>query len=73
MVGVVSSAIAAFFYVRVIVLMYFSEPSGAATTVAVPSALMTVALTIGVAMTVLLGVFPQPVLDLAAHSAAFVR
>jgi NADH-quinone oxidoreductase subunit N len=71
-VGVVSSAIAAFFYVRVIVLMYFSEPSGDATTVAVPSALMTVALTIGVAMTVLLGVFPQPVLDLAAHSAAFV-
>jgi NADH-quinone oxidoreductase subunit N len=72
-VGVVSSAIAAFFYVRVIVLMYFSEPTGDATTVAVPSALMTVALTIGVAMTVLLGVFPQPVLDLAAQSAAFVR
>jgi NADH-quinone oxidoreductase subunit N len=71
-VGVVSSAIAAFFYVRVIVLMYFSEPSGDATTVAVPSALMTVVLTIGVAMTVLLGVFPQPVLDLAAHSAVFV-
>ena len=35
-VGVVSSAIAAFFYVRVIVLMYFSEPTGDATTVAVP-------------------------------------
>jgi NADH-quinone oxidoreductase subunit N len=71
-VGVVSSAIAAFFYVRVIVLMYFSEPTGDATTVAIPSAMMTVALTIGVAMTVLLGVFPQPVLDLAAHSATFV-
>ena len=71
-VGVVSSAIAAFFYVRVIVLMYFSEPSGDATTVAVPSAMMTVALTIGVAVTVVLGVFPQPVLDLAAHSATFV-
>jgi NADH-quinone oxidoreductase subunit N len=71
-VGVVSSAIAAFFYVRVIVLMYFSEPSGDGTTVAIPSALMTVALTIGVAVTVILGVFPQPVLDLAAHSAVFV-
>jgi NADH-quinone oxidoreductase subunit N len=71
-VGVVSSAIAAFFYVRVIVLMYFSEPSGDATTVAIPSAATTVALTIGVAMTVLLGVFPQPVLDLAAHSSVFV-
>jgi len=52
-VAVLCSAIAAFFYVRVIVLMYFSEPSGDATTVAVPSALMTVALTIGVAMTAL--------------------
>jgi NADH-quinone oxidoreductase subunit N len=71
-VGVIASAIAAFFYVRVIVLMYFSEPSGDATTVAIPSAMMTVALTIGAAMTVILGVFPQPVLDLAAHSALFV-
>ena len=71
-VGVVASAVAAFFYVRVIVLMYFSEPTGDATTVAIPSAMMTVALTIGVAMTVILGVFPQPVLDLAAHSALFV-
>ncbi|MFL6101411.1 MAG: NADH-quinone oxidoreductase subunit NuoN [Actinomycetales bacterium] len=71
-VGVVASAIAAFFYVRVIVLMYFSEPTGDATTVAIPSAMMTVALTIGVAMTVILGVFPQPVLDLASHSALFV-
>jgi NADH-quinone oxidoreductase subunit N len=71
-VGVIASAIAAFFYVRVIVLMYFSEPTGDATTVAIPSAMMTVALTIGVAMTVILGVFPQPVLDLASHSALFV-
>jgi len=71
-VGVIASAVAAFFYVRVIVLMYFSEPSGDATTVAIPSAMTTVALTIGVAMTVILGVFPQPVLDLAAHSSLFV-
>ena len=27
-VGVLASAVAAFFYVRVIVLMYFSEPTG---------------------------------------------
>jgi NADH-quinone oxidoreductase subunit N len=71
-IGVLASAIAAFFYVRVIVLMYFSEPTGDATTVAVPSAMTTVALTIGVAVTVILGVFPQPVLDLAAHPALFV-
>ena len=36
-VGVLASAIAAFFYVRVIVLMYFSEPAGEATHVVAPS------------------------------------
>ena len=37
-VGVLASAIAVFFYVRVIVLMYFSEPVGDATGVVAPSA-----------------------------------
>ena len=35
-VGAVFSAVAAFFYVRVIVLMYFSDPPEDAPTVAVP-------------------------------------
>ncbi|NEE51135.1 NADH-quinone oxidoreductase subunit N, partial [Streptomyces sp. SID8455] len=38
-VGVISSAIAAFFYIRVIVLMFFSEPKADGPTVAVPSPL----------------------------------
>lgn len=36
-VGVISSAIAAFFYIRVIVLMFFSEPKPDGPSVAVPS------------------------------------
>jgi NADH-quinone oxidoreductase subunit N len=74
-VGVVSSAIAAFFYVRVIVLMFFSEPAADGPTVAVPSAGTAAVVALAAAATVVLGVFPQPVLDLAdaAASGLFVR
>jgi NADH-quinone oxidoreductase subunit N len=72
-VAVVTSAIAAFFYVRVIVLMFFSEPSADGPTVVVPSILTTGAVAAGVAFTVVLGVLPQPVLDLADRAALFVR
>ncbi|MFH8789651.1 NADH-quinone oxidoreductase subunit NuoN [Streptomyces roseoverticillatus] len=72
-VGVVSSAIAAFFYVRVIVLMFFSEPKEDGPTVAVPSPLTSSAIAIGVAVTLALGVAPQYFLDLAGRAGVFVR
>lgn len=72
-VGVLASAIAAFFYVRVIVLMFFSEPAVDGPTVAVPSALTTVAVALGVAVTVVLGVLPSAVLDLAGEASLFIR
>ncbi len=72
-VAVLSSVIAAFFYVRVIVLMFFAEPASDGPTVVVPSFLTTFAVVIGVAVTVVLGVLPQPVLDLADSAASFVR
>lgn len=74
-VGVVASAIAAFFYVRVIVLMFFSEPAadGPTVTISGVGAASVVALT--AAATVVLGIFPEPVLRLAvdAASSLFVR
>lgn len=74
-VGVVSSAIAVFFYVRVVVLMFFNEPASDGPTVAVPSAFTATAIAVGVAVTVVLGVVPQPVLDLAGQAASqmFIR
>ncbi|MCW2543041.1 MAG: nuoN1 [Frankiales bacterium] len=71
-VGVVASAITAFFYARVVVLMFFQEPSVEGPTVAVPSMLTAVTIALGVAVTVVLGVFPQPVLDLAERASRFV-
>ncbi|MEV4433645.1 NADH-quinone oxidoreductase subunit NuoN [Streptomyces sp. NPDC049555] len=72
-VGVLSSAIAAFFYIRVIVLMFFSEPRSEGPTVAVPSVLTSSAIAIGVVVTLLLGVAPQYFLDLAGQAGTFVR
>ncbi|MFE0427371.1 NADH-quinone oxidoreductase subunit NuoN, partial [Streptomyces sp. NPDC058953] len=72
-VGVISSAIAAFFYIRVIVLMFFSEPKPDGPTVAVPSGLTVGAIGVGVAVTVVLGVAPQYFLDLAGQAGVFVR
>ncbi|MDN3057245.1 NADH-quinone oxidoreductase subunit NuoN [Streptomyces sp. SRF1] len=72
-IGVISSAIAAFFYIRVIVLMFFSEPRTDGPSVAVPSPLTSSAIAIGVAVTLVLGVAPQYFLDLASQAGVFVR
>ena len=72
-VGVVMSAVAAFFYLRVVVLMYFSAPAPEGPSVVLPSPLTTLAIALSVVGTLLLGIFPAPVLDLAANAAAFLR
>ncbi len=72
-VGVLVSAVAAFFYVRIIVLMFFSEPAANGPTVAVPSIFTTAAIALGTAVTVVLGIDPQPLLDLADRASVFLR
>jgi len=72
-VGAVFSAVAAFFYVRVIVLMYFSEPPDDAPTIALPSASTSLTLAVCAAGTIALGVIPGPVIDLAQEAATFIR
>ncbi|NUT92336.1 MAG: NADH-quinone oxidoreductase subunit NuoN [Saccharothrix sp.] len=64
-VALIASAVAAFFYLRVIVLMYFSEPAADGPTVSVPGAMTTVAITLGAAVTLVLGVWPSFALDWA--------
>jgi len=70
-IALVASAVAAFFYIRIVVLMYFSEPAENGPTVAVPSVLTVLALGIGVTATVVLGLAPQPLLDLADKASLF--
>jgi proton-translocating NADH-quinone oxidoreductase chain N len=68
-VGVLASAIAAFFYARVIVLMFFSDPVPDGPEVAVPNVFSGVAVGIGVAATIVFGIVPEPLLSLASHAA----
>jgi NADH-quinone oxidoreductase subunit N len=65
-IALLVSAVAAFFYLRVVVLMYFSEPAPDGPTVSVPGVLTTAAITLGVVATLLLGVLPAFALDWAA-------
>ncbi len=72
-IAVLTSAMAAFFYIRVIVLMYFYEPVGDGPSVTLPSFMTATAIGVGALATVVLGVVPGPVLDLAAHAGEFIR
>ncbi|MBI2524379.1 MAG: NADH-quinone oxidoreductase subunit N [Candidatus Rokubacteria bacterium] len=63
-IGVLNSAIAAYYYLRLIVYMYMRDPAGAPT-VLVPSFPAGLALAVALWGVVQLGVLPAPFLDLA--------
>jgi NADH-quinone oxidoreductase subunit N len=71
--GVLSSAIAAFFYIRVIVLMFFKDPVEDGTSVVIPSALTTTTIAITSVITLVLGIYPAPLINFIASSAFFIR
>ena len=67
-IGVLNSAVAAYYYLRIIVMMYMREPRGEVPVTPVPAA-AGVAITVCVLMTLYLGVLPGRVLDYADRSA----
>src|SRR5262249_34987418 len=67
--GVLNSAVAAYYYLRVIVTMYMQEPDGPSAALA-PSFSGRPALTIPRARVVLLGLMPAPFVDLAQAAVA---
>ena len=64
-IGVLNSAVAAYYYLRLIVYMYMREPETGQPTALVPSFAGCVALIVAVWGVVQLGVLPAPFLDLA--------
>jgi len=70
-VGVIASAVAAYFYVRVIVLIFFTDPAEDALEVRSPGSLTLVAIAVPLVVTFALGMFPQPMLDLVDGAARF--
>jgi NADH-quinone oxidoreductase subunit N len=71
--GVLSSAIAAFFYIRVIVLMFFTDAIEDGTSVEIPSILTRATVVIAAVVTVALGVYPAPLLNFITDLAIFIR
>jgi NADH-quinone oxidoreductase subunit N len=68
--GVVVSAVAAFFYVRMITVMFFAEPDGVA--VASGATATTTVVVVAALGTVILGILPGPVLELVQHAGSLV-
>jgi NADH-quinone oxidoreductase subunit N len=71
--GVITSMLIAFPYLRVAVMLWFSEPDELTPTVSIPGFLTATALAVGVIATLVLGVVPAPVIDLTRDAAQFVR
>ncbi len=67
-IGVLNSAVGAYYYLRIIVTMYMKESQDDAP-VSPPSAALSTALAISVAFTLYLGILPGRVLEYASHSA----
>ena len=70
-VGVLASAVAVYFYIRVIVLMFFTDSPADAPEFRPQSGLTVIVVAVPLAVTMVLGMFPQPVLDLVDAATAF--
>jgi len=71
--GVLSSAIAAFFYIRVIVLMFFKDLVEDGTSVVIPSIYTQVAIVVSAVVTFALGIYPTPLINFIQSTASFLR
>jgi NADH-quinone oxidoreductase subunit N len=71
--GVLSSAIAAFFYIRVIVLMFFKDPVEDGTSVVIPSVYTQITIAISAVVTFALGIYPTPLINFIQSTAQFLR
>ena len=71
-IAVLMSAVTAFVYVRLIVLMYFTDATGDDVVALAPSIPSTIAITVGLLATVVLGIVPGFALDLASSASQFL-
>jgi NADH-quinone oxidoreductase subunit N len=82
LIGVLSSLVAAYFYLRIAGIMFLEEPAGADTSESAEaaearqpllSAGLSSATAIAAALVVVLGVQPQLLLELAGHAGVLLR
>ena len=72
-VGVLASAVAAFFYLRIVVLLFFTEPTSDTVSVVIPSIMTSIAITVSALVTIVLGVYPSLLLNTAQSFANFLK
>lgn len=72
-VAVLMSAVAAYFYVRVIVLMFFAEPVGDGPSVTTPSIMTGFVIGFGTLATLVLGIVPGALIDVLGRVGVFIR
>jgi NADH-quinone oxidoreductase subunit N len=66
--GLLNSAVAAYYYLRILVVMYFKEPGEAVENIPPAGPALQIAVYGSALGTVLLGIFPSTVLDFAAKA-----
>lgn len=71
--GLLNSAVAAYYYLRIVVVMYFHDPLEGSEPVTEPAAGIKLTLWGSALATLALGIFPSIVLDFANHSALLPR
>ena len=72
-VGVLASAIAVFFYLRIILMLFFADASNDSVSVVIPPLLTRVAIFLSAIVTILLGLAPSILFDVAQNFAYFIR
>ena len=71
--GLLNSAVAAYYYLRLLVMMYFRDPGEAASSAEPLTPAFSAALILPAIGTLVLGIFPGWVLDFAGRSASLVK
>jgi NADH-quinone oxidoreductase subunit N len=71
--GLLNSAVAAYYYLRILVVMYFREPGEASVSVAAPTIGIRIALWGSVIGTLVLGIYPSLLLNFATYSSQLGR
>ena len=71
--GVLSSAIAVFFYIRIALILFFTDSKSDSVSVVIPSFLTQIAIAISAIATLIFGIAPSLLLNTAVSFAQFLR
>ncbi len=71
--GVLTSAIAVFFYLRVILMLFFADSTNDSISVVIPSILTRISISICALITIVLGIAPSLLFDIAQDFSYFLR